>query len=85
MTEQPENPYAAPILPPKKVETRRQSVRRIALRLLGSAFILVFGRIVYGVFSEWSDARYVVDWLAVLAIVGIALSVVYTLGNGEEG
>lgn len=85
MNEQQKNPYAAPIVQTKKVKTRRKRVRRIVLRLLGVAFILVFARIVYGVFSEWSDARYIGDWLVLLAFVGFAFFVVYTLGDGEEG
>lgn len=84
MNEQPDNPFAAPEIPTKKVKKRRHILRRIMLRLLGATFILVLTRIVYGVFSEWSDARYIVDWLAVLACVGIAFFVVHTLGDGEE-
>ncbi len=84
MNEYEDNPYAGPEIPPKKVKKRRQIVRRTALQLLGVAFVLVLGRIVYGVLSEWSDARYIVDWLAVLACVGIAFFVVQTLGDVEE-
>jgi hypothetical protein len=40
MNEPQENPYAAPIVQKKEVETRRQRVRRIVLRLLGVTVIL---------------------------------------------